>query len=71
MGAMPAKPRPEPRPYSQEVAEVAEAEGGAGAGTVHFMSHMYDLTMTSIGGDAVALDRFRDQVCLIVNVASY
>ena len=34
------------------------------------MSHLYDLTMTSIGGEPVALDQFRDQVVLIVNVAS-
>jgi glutathione peroxidase-family protein len=31
---------------------------------------MYDLTMNSIGGEPVSLDRYRDQVCLIVNVAS-
>lgn len=34
------------------------------------VSNMYDLTMTSIEGESVALDQFRDQVCLIVNVAS-
>lgn len=34
------------------------------------VSNMYDLTMTSIEGEPVALDQFRDQVCLIVNVAS-
>lgn len=34
------------------------------------MSHMYDLTMTSIGGDPVALGEYRDKVSLIVNVAS-
>jgi glutathione peroxidase-family protein len=32
---------------------------------------MYDLTMTSIGGDPVSLDGYRNQVCLIVNVASF
>ncbi|MCU1368745.1 MAG: Glutathione peroxidase [Ilumatobacteraceae bacterium] len=34
------------------------------------MSHMYDLTMTSITGEAVNLGDYRDMVCLIVNVAS-
>ena len=34
------------------------------------MSHMYDLTMSSITGSPVALGDFRDQVLLIVNVAS-
>jgi glutathione peroxidase-family protein len=34
------------------------------------MSHMYDLTMSSITGDDVALEQYRNQVCLIVNVAS-
>jgi len=31
---------------------------------------MYELQMDSITGEAVALEKFRDQVCLIVNVAS-
>ena len=39
-------------------------------GMVRPVSNMYDLTMTSIAGEPVALDQFRDQVCLIVNVAS-
>ena len=34
------------------------------------MSNFYDFTMNSIAGEALALDRFRGQVCLIVNVAS-
>jgi glutathione peroxidase-family protein len=34
------------------------------------MSRMYDLTMTSITGDDVALADYRGKVCLIVNVAS-
>lgn len=34
------------------------------------MSHLYDLTMPSINGDDVALDSYRDNVVLIVNVAS-
>jgi glutathione peroxidase-family protein len=34
------------------------------------MSHLYDLTMTSITGDQVDLSDFRDQVLLVVNVAS-
>ena len=34
------------------------------------MAHMYDLTMSSITGSPVALGDFRDQVLLIVNVAS-
>lgn len=34
------------------------------------MSHIYDLTMTSITGDQVALDDYRGKVLLIVNVAS-
>ena len=32
---------------------------------------MYDLSMASITGEQVNLDAFRDQVCLIVNVASF
>lgn len=34
------------------------------------MTSIYDLEMTSITGDQVGFDRFRDQVLLIVNVAS-
>jgi hypothetical protein len=34
------------------------------------MSSIYDLQMTSITGEQVDFDRFRDQVLLIVNVAS-
>lgn len=34
------------------------------------MSSIYDLEMTSITGEQVSFDRFRDQVLLIVNVAS-
>ena len=34
------------------------------------MSTMYELEMDSITGETVKLDKFRDQVCLIVNVAS-
>ncbi len=34
------------------------------------MSHMYDLTMNSITGEAVDLSTYRGTVCLIVNVAS-
>jgi glutathione peroxidase-family protein len=34
------------------------------------MSHMYDLTMSSITGEDVPLAQYRDQVSLIVNVAS-
>ena len=35
------------------------------------MTHMYDLTMKSITGEAVDLKTFRNTVCLIVNVASF
>ena len=34
------------------------------------MSHIYDLSMRSITGEAVNLAAFRGQVLLIVNVAS-
>ena len=34
------------------------------------MSSMHDFTMDSIDGDAVNLADFKDQVCLVVNVAS-
>jgi glutathione peroxidase-family protein len=30
----------------------------------------YDLTMNAITGEAVDLEQFRGQVCLVVNVAS-
>ncbi len=35
------------------------------------MTHMYDLTMTSISGDQVDLSQYRGQVTLLVNVASF
>ena len=34
------------------------------------MSTFHDFEMTSITGEQVSFDRFEDQVCLIVNVAS-
>ena len=34
------------------------------------MASIYDLEMDSIDGQPVELSGFRDQVCLIVNVAS-
>lgn len=34
------------------------------------MSSFYDFAMTDINGEEVGLEKFRDQVCLIVNVAS-
>jgi glutathione peroxidase-family protein len=34
------------------------------------MSSIHDLQMTSITGELVDFDRFRDQVLLVVNVAS-
>ena len=34
------------------------------------MSSMHDFTMDSITGESVALSKYRDQVCLVVNVAS-
>ena len=34
------------------------------------MATIYDLEMNSIEGDNVAFSTYRDQVCLIVNVAS-
>ena len=34
------------------------------------MSTMHNFTMNSIDGDAVDLADYKDQVCLIVNVAS-
>jgi glutathione peroxidase-family protein len=34
------------------------------------MSNIYDLTMTDIGGESVALSRYRNEVLLIVNLAS-
>jgi len=34
------------------------------------MSTMYEFQMDSIAGESVSLDKFRDQVSLIVNVAS-
>jgi hypothetical protein len=40
------------------------------SGTVAAMPSIYDLEMTSITGEQVDFGRFRDQVLLIVNVAS-
>jgi len=34
------------------------------------MSAFHDFEMTSITGEQVPFDQFRDQLCLIVNVAS-
>jgi len=34
------------------------------------VASIYDLEMNSIEGESVELSRFRDQVCLIVNLAS-
>jgi glutathione peroxidase-family protein len=34
------------------------------------MSAFHDFEMTSITGEAVSFDRYRGQLCLIVNVAS-
>jgi glutathione peroxidase-family protein len=34
------------------------------------MSGFYDFTMRSITGDDVSFEQYRDQVCLVVNVAS-
>lgn len=34
------------------------------------MSSIYDLSMDSITGEPIALSRYRDQVLLIVNLAS-
>jgi glutathione peroxidase-family protein len=34
------------------------------------MNTFHDLTMNSIAGEPVPFDRFRGQVCLVVNVAS-
>jgi glutathione peroxidase-family protein len=34
------------------------------------MSKFYDLTMASITGEPVAFEQYRNQVALIVNVAS-
>ena len=46
------------------------AAQGVRSATVKGMSHMYDLTMNSIAGEPVALEQYRGQVSLIVNVAS-
>jgi len=35
------------------------------------MSAFHDLEMTSITGEQVPFDRYRGQLCLVVNVASY
>ena len=34
------------------------------------MTDFHDLEMASITGESVGFSRFRDQVCLIVNVAT-
>lgn len=34
------------------------------------MSEFFDIEMNSIDGEAVAFSKFRDQVSLVVNVAS-
>ncbi len=34
------------------------------------MSSLYDFEMESITGETVGLDKFRDQMALVVNVAS-
>jgi glutathione peroxidase-family protein len=34
------------------------------------MSAFHDFEMTSITGEQISFDRFRDQFCVIVNVAS-
>ncbi len=34
------------------------------------MAAFHDLEMTSITGEQVSFEQFRDQVCLIVNVAT-
>ncbi len=34
------------------------------------MTGIYDLTMTSITGESVEFSRYRDQVLLVVNLAS-
>ncbi len=34
------------------------------------MSSLYEFEMESITGETVALDKFRDQMALVVNVAS-
>lgn len=34
------------------------------------MTAFHDLEMTSITGEEVSFSKFRDQVCLVVNVAS-
>jgi len=34
------------------------------------MASMHDFTVTSIGGDAVDLKDYENQLCLVVNVAS-
>lgn len=34
------------------------------------MSGFHDLTMTSITGEAVDFGTYKDQLCLVVNVAS-
>jgi hypothetical protein len=45
-------------------------EASRSSATVHDMSPIHDLSMASITGEAVDFDRFRDQVLVVVNVAS-
>jgi hypothetical protein len=40
------------------------------AAKVDAMSAFHDFEMTSITGDQVGFDRFRGQICIVVNVAS-
>jgi hypothetical protein len=40
-------------------------------GRVVEMSTFHDFEMTSITGEPVSFDRFRGQICLVVNVASH
>lgn len=38
--------------------------------TVRAMSAFHEIEMQSIDGDQVSFEKFQDQVCLVVNVAS-
>jgi len=55
------------RPVAAPVSGSDDAEPGT---MVARMSTFHDFEMTSITGDQVSFDRFEDQICLIVNVAS-
>jgi glutathione peroxidase-family protein len=35
------------------------------------VTKFYDFEMTSITGESVAFSRYRDKLCLVVNVASF